>query len=100
MESPHFKTENYLGYRAFFSSKGGHISPSRSILYCSCELAASNGEVSMYKTLKAPDAMPHVLIPIPSHDIPWTGSRFAQLRVHSERIALGIWVNLFHASQQ
>ena len=40
------------------------------------------------------------LIPIPSHDIPWTGTRLAQLRVHSERIALGIWVNLFHASQQ
>jgi hypothetical protein len=38
-------------------------------------------------------------IPIPSHEIPWTGTRFAQLRVHSERIALGIWVNLFHASQ-
>lgn len=29
------------------------------------------------------------LIPIPSHNIPWTGARFAQLRVHSERIALG-----------
>ena len=39
------------------------------------------------------------LIPIPSHDIPWTGAKFAQLRVHRERIALGIWVNLFHASQ-
>ena len=45
-------------------------------------------------------SLPAGLIPIPSHDIPWTGSRFAQLRVHSERIALGIWVNLFHASQQ
>jgi len=33
------------------------------------------------------------VIPIPSHDIPWTGAKFAQLRVHRERIALGIWVN-------
>lgn len=39
-------------------------------------------------------------LPIPSHDIPWPGARFAQLCVHSERIALGIRVNLFYASPQ
>jgi hypothetical protein len=33
----------------------------------------------------------HQLIPIPSHDIPWTGARFAQLRVHSERISLSLF---------
>ena len=47
-----------------------------------------------------PSAVTHLLIPIPSHDIPRAEVRFAQLRVHSERIAFGIWVNLFHASQQ
>jgi len=39
-------------------------------------------------------------IPIPSYVFAIVGLKQAQLREHSERMAPGIWVNLFQASQQ